>query len=336
MMIIKIFNTNNFKKILNNNEIFDNYGELDFHSLISFYSNNNNIITTCSMNLLQSGFSRRSWLELPIDTYKGNGRVRHERLNIQIGPLMNIQVHSYQAYEIKERKGKGGYNVGDLEHFDIYIFRNIDLIGGKPFEKIKLSKLYNIRNKDAFIGFNEKAREECFLDFINNKDNDSNILLRKQSIKILEEAYKSLIYGGEKMNFEFELEKQEGIKNIVKITDKDFNIKEKEPKEEPKVRFGARGIILDSNGRIAMIHKTKKNEYKLPGGGIEESEDAAEAFKRECEEEIATKINIIKLLGTSEEYKSQENFKQLSFVFLGEKICEIESNKLTQKKRRRD
>lgn len=135
------------------------------------------------------------------------------------------------------------------------------------------------------------------------------------------------------MNFEIQLEKQEGIKNIVKITDKDFDINEKVQKEESKIRFGARGIVLDSNGRIAMIYKKNKNEYKLPGGGIEEDEDAAEAFKRECEEEIAVKINIIKLLGTAEEYKSQENFKQLSFVFLGEKAYEIESNKLTQKEK---
>lgn len=50
---------------------------------------------------------------------KGNGRVRHETLSLQMGPLMNIQVHSYQAYEIKERKNQSIDHQahGGLEHF---------------------------------------------------------------------------------------------------------------------------------------------------------------------------------------------------------------------------
>lgn len=327
------FNSEKFDDILKDDNIYDNYGEIDYHSFINFYSKNNKLITTCSMNLLQSGFSRRAWIELPEDTYKGNGRVRHERLNIQIGPIMNIQVHSYQAYEVKERKKQGGDNVGDLEHFDIYIFRNTELIGGQPFEKIKLSELYDIKDKRQFIGYNEKARESCFMDFINNRDNQSNILLHKQSIKLLEKAYKSLIYGGKKMKFNFDLEEHKCIDNIVCITDKDFQIEEIKHDKEPKIRFGSRGIVLNDKGQIAIIYKENKNEYKLPGGGIEKKEDAEEAFKRECEEEIAAKVNMIKLLGTAEEYKSQENFKQLSFVFVAEKIKDLEEVKLTEKEK---
>lgn len=327
------FQTNKFDEIMQNNNTFKGYGELDYHGLIKFSSNENRSVTICSMNLLQSGFSRRAWLELPEDTYKGNGRVRHERINIQIGPLMNIQVHSYQAYEIKERLKKGGDNIGELEHFDILIFRNADLIEGKAFEKIKGSELYGKCDNKKFIGFNEEARKKCFDDFINNIENQSNILLHKQSVDILEKAYESIIFGGKKMEFKIDLEKQKGIENIIRVSDKDFNIEEKIHNESPITRFGARGIVINEDGDIAVIHKEKKNEYKLPGGGIEKGEDASDAFKRECEEEIGTKVEIKELLGTAEEYKSQENFKQLSFVFVANKTIELDSNKLTKKEK---
>ena len=135
------------------------------------------------------------------------------------------------------------------------------------------------------------------------------------------------------MNFDSYLIKQKNIKNIVKITDSDFNIKEKNNIEEAIIRFGARGIVLNDEVKIAIIHKVNKNEYKLPGGGIDENEDAKIAFKRECEEEIASKVKILKILGTAEEYKSQENFKQLSFVFVAKKILEYKENNLTEKER---
>ena len=131
----------------------------------------------------------------------------------------------------------------------------------------------------------------------------------------------------------FDLNRQKTIENIVKITDIDFNIKEINNIEQPIIKFGARGIVFNNEGKIAIIHKVNKNEYKLPGGGIDENEDAKIAFKRECEEEIASKVKILKILGTAEEYKSQENFKQLSFVFVAKKILEYEQNNLTEKEK---
>ena len=118
----------------------------------------------------------------------------------------------------------------------------------------------------------------------------------------------------------FDLNRQKTKENIVKITDTDFNIKKINNIKKQSIRFGARGIVLNNEGKIAIIHKVNKNEYKLPGGGIDENEDAKIAFKRECEEEIASKVKILKILGTAEEYKSQENFKQLSFVFVAKRF----------------
>lgn len=99
------------------------------------------------------------------------------------------------------------------------------------------------------------------------------------------------------------------------------------------MRLGARGIVLNGVGDIALIHKTLKNEYKLPGGGIDEGEDPAAAFIRECREELGCMVEIIEELGTAVEYKSQENFKQLSFVYVAKKVDELDSRSLTDKEK---
>lgn len=63
------------------------------------------------------------------------------------------------------------------------------------------------------------------------------------------------------------------------ITDEDFGDQSREF-NNPRIRYGARGIVINENGDLAVLNKTKKNEYKLPGGGIEANEDPHFAFKR--------------------------------------------------------
>ena len=102
---------------------------------------------------------------------------------------------------------------------------------------------------------------------------------------------------------------------IKKITDENFNLK-RIPLDNPKIRYGARGIVLNKDGKIAILCKKNKNEYKLIGGGIEEEENPENAFIREVLEETGCIIEIDKCLGTIEEIKSHDNFKQISYVFI--------------------
>ena len=185
----KYFNTNQYQKILKNKNSVDNFGELDFHSMIEF-KKDDFVITHCNINLLQSGYSKRAWKDLPIDTYKSNGRVRHERVDIQIGPIMNIQIHSYQSYESNEKNNIANYDIGSIDHFDIYIFRNNNLIGGKSFEKISIKDLIK---KNDFYGNNEKARELCFLDFLHDKKSKSDLLSHENSIILLSKLCESCV-----------------------------------------------------------------------------------------------------------------------------------------------
>lgn len=101
----------------------------------------------------------------------------------------------------------------------------------------------------------------------------------------------------------------------------------------PKIRIASRGIVIRDDGKIAIFNKSNKNEYKLPGGGTENNETAEETFKREVLEETGCKVEIIELLGITEEYKGKSNFKQISNVFLGKVIEDIKKLNITQKEK---
>ncbi|MEG0021335.1 MAG: NUDIX domain-containing protein [Bacilli bacterium] len=119
---------------------------------------------------------------------------------------------------------------------------------------------------------------------------------------------------------------------IRKITDEDLGL-ESVKFNNPRIRLGARGIVIRDNGDIAVFNKTVKNEYKLPGGGIDEDEEPREAFKREVLEETGCTIEIINELGFIEELKSLDNFMQKSFVFVGRVIEDTHNFELTEKEK---
>ena len=119
---------------------------------------------------------------------------------------------------------------------------------------------------------------------------------------------------------------------ICKITDNDIGENYIEI-NNPKTRLGARGIVIRDDGKIAIFNKTNKNEYKLPGGGIENDETPEEAFKREVLEETGCIVEIIEKLGITEEYKCQSNFKQISNVFYGKVIEDTKQLHITQKEK---
>lgn len=193
----KFFNQEPIKEFYRNykHDDFKNFGELDAYTLLQF-KKGKNVITTASVNLQQNSFSRRGWFDLPEDTYKGNGRVRHERVNIQVSHLLNIQVHSYQSYETTKHENEDILQgeTGDSDHFDIYIFRNQNMIGGKAFTKISLGKNMKEDNqKDSYyLGHNEKAREGTLVNFIENNSDESELEHHDFTNKLMSNIYLSM------------------------------------------------------------------------------------------------------------------------------------------------
>ena len=119
---------------------------------------------------------------------------------------------------------------------------------------------------------------------------------------------------------------------ICRIDDEELGENMREMKE-PKMRYGARGIVIRNDGKIALFNKSNKNEYKLPGGGIEGNEEPKEAFKREVLEETGCVVEIIDELGITEEYKSKENFKQISYIFVGKVKEDTKELNVTKKEK---
>lgn len=123
------------------------------------------------------------------------------------------------------------------------------------------------------------------------------------------------------------------MNTIVKITDEDFGDKSVEM-NNPEVRYGARGIVQRKDGMIAIFNKLNKNEYKLPGGGIDIGESPEQAFLREVLEETGCIVNEMKLIGIAEELKSKQNFKQISYVFISN--VKEQTGKLSLTKKEQD
>lgn len=163
-------------------------GEVDVFILLQSIKDNA-IITTSTINLLQNSFSRRAWTSMPLDSYQGNGRVRHERVNIQIASLLNLQIHSYQATKASETDILDG-DLGHKDHFDVYIFRNSGIIGGKTVEKVSFSKHLS---EYQLNGHNEQAKERLFLDFLYKKRSASNFFDHELTNQLLSRIYECLI-----------------------------------------------------------------------------------------------------------------------------------------------
>jgi len=120
------------------------------------------------------------------------------------------------------------------------------------------------------------------------------------------------------------------MQTIKRITDEDFNISSIEM-TNPRIRKAARGIVFNKDGNIAVLFKKEKNEYKLIGGGMEDSEIPEDSFRREVLEETGCIVCIDKLLGKIIEEKSQDNFIQESYVYVSHVIEDTGKTNLTEK-----
>ena len=83
-----------------------------------------------------------------------------------------------------------------------------------------------------------------------------------------------------------------------------------------RVREAGRAVVIDENGMIALLHVAKESYYKLPGGGIEDTEDKMTALQRECQEEIGCDVEVIGEIGIIVEYRKIFNLKQTSHCYL--------------------
>lgn len=81
-------------------------------------------------------------------------------------------------------------------------------------------------------------------------------------------------------------------------------------------RNAARAVVMDPEGRVALLRVGKHSYHKLPGGGIEAGEDTAAALSREMLEEIGCTIDVQKEIGIVTEFRDQWQMRQHSHCYL--------------------
>lgn len=143
------------------------YGEHDAFALLDF-KNDAHTVCVAELALLQNSLSDRDPAMAVKNPYKGIGRVRHERVDLKLANLLNIQVHSYQSRSTREPAGAG---VGEVDHFDILLFRSQHFFSEPAFEKLTLTDL----DPAAAVAHNEHARGSLLKRFLRRQASGSEL-----------------------------------------------------------------------------------------------------------------------------------------------------------------
>lgn len=85
-------------------------------------------------------------------------------------------------------------------------------------------------------------------------------------------------------------------------------------------REAARGVVLDNESNVALLHATKTDYFKLPGGGLDNDTDKVVAFKRECREELGCDVEVLKEIGLVNEWRKFCELHQVSYCYLAEVV----------------
>jgi 8-oxo-dGTP pyrophosphatase MutT (NUDIX family) len=119
------------------------------------------------------------------------------------------------------------------------------------------------------------------------------------------------------------------MKILKTIRDEDFGCQASGPIDY-RDRVAARAVVFDHNKKVALLHVTKNNYHKLPGGGVEEGESLEQGLRREILEEVGCQIKNIREVGIVEEYRNEFKLKQTSYCYIADVEGEIGAQKLEQ------
>lgn len=107
-----------------------------------------------------------------------------------------------------------------------------------------------------------------------------------------------------------------------------------------EVRHIVRAILLDENNNICLEYILDddgfgpRDYYETPGGGIKSGENHEQALKREIEEEVGYKIEIIQELGQINDYYNLIYRKNINYYYLARIVGKCEPHLEEDEKRR--
>jgi len=117
-----------------------------------------------------------------------------------------------------------------------------------------------------------------------------------------------------------------GLERIASITDEDITGGKVRSTKPP--RLASRAAFFDEQNRLALMYIEDWQLYMLPGGGLENGEDAIAAAVRESLEETGCHVRIIRSLGYIYENRGNYDFTQYSYYFIASMFGEQEAQRL--------
>jgi len=121
---------------------------------------------------------------------------------------------------------------------------------------------------------------------------------------------------------------------ICEITDRDIEEKGDVNDVRYKIRRAVRAILFNDQNEIAIMHVTKYNYHKLPGGGIEKDETRLNALNRELFEETGCEAKITGDIGVILECRNKFEQFQISYCYLAKLVKKINGPSFTDKEMR--
>jgi 8-oxo-dGTP pyrophosphatase MutT (NUDIX family)/uncharacterized membrane protein YoaK (UPF0700 family) len=102
-----------------------------------------------------------------------------------------------------------------------------------------------------------------------------------------------------------------------------------------RIREASRAVVLDTEGKVALLHVSRDGYYKLPGGGLKEGEEKEAALERECLEEIGVAVEVVSELGIVTEYRKFSNLKQVSYCYFARSVGDMQAPQFTKHEQER-
>ncbi len=171
-----------------NLELLKNLEAMAISAIIDYQDPDEHSLTRARLELAQSGLLTEPWFDLPEDVYQGDREVRQELLDISVGPLITIKAFGFQASEGTDKNQLGGF-----DQFQIRVFRNTAIIGGKPVEVFE-------------FGQAEVAEFDQLRDYFLDKDSSSSIRKQKEALSLLAELQLNRSQRFKQENFRFAVE----------------------------------------------------------------------------------------------------------------------------------
>lgn len=122
------------------------------------------------------------------------------------------------------------------------------------------------------------------------------------------------------------------MKSLYKFIQKDIfpNLEDNHNDVIFEDRLTSKGIVFDSDNKIALVGNAVNSFYLLPGGGVESVESLEDGFIRECLEEIGCKVTILKAVGVIEDYRNRDKKHCINYCYAAKVLGEKGESRLTE------